>query len=287
MGETGNNATVSKYENMSVEELEEAIRIFLQAEDMDENMDELLLASEVLDRKKEAMGDHIDTDAQWARFQREYLPLLNDADIEEGEAEKDSTPGAQTTENGSKSSKRKPIALRAFHAIAAAVLIVMILGLTACATIPQVRTAVVNFVLNTFGKNSVVYMDTNDDEPMSIAMVETYELNGYAFEIPAEFELDSVVQEKSHAVCGFINEDASLFIFIGSSNHSPVQLDTEETEAKTVMINGKEGFVIEKGNNKYVAWGDTESDRVFYVSSENVSAENLLKIANTFIPIQE
>ena len=92
MGETGNNATVSKYENMSVEELEEAIRIFLQAEDMDDNMDELLLASEVLDRKKEAMGDHIDTDAQWARFQREYLPLLNDADIEEGEAEKDSTP---------------------------------------------------------------------------------------------------------------------------------------------------------------------------------------------------
>ena len=286
MGETGNNATVSKYENMSVEELEEAIRIFLQAEDMDENMDELLLASEVLDRKKEAMGDHIDTDAQWARFQREYLPLLNDADIEEGEAEKDSTPGAQTTENGSKSSKRKPIALRAFHAVAAAALIIMLLGLTACATIPQVRTAVVNFVINTFGSHSVALGDTNSDEVKPID-TETYELAGYVFEIAAEYELDSNVGKHKYSYCSFINNNSSVVVYVSSSDYSPVQFDTEDTEIRDITINGKEGFVIKKGSNECITWGDTENDRIIYVSGDNVQEEILLNIADTFVPLED
>lgn len=296
MAETGNTkATVSKFERMSVEELEEAIRIYFEADDLDENMENLLLASEVLDRKKEAMGDLVDTDAQWARFQRDYLPLLNDADIEEGDAEGTATPGAQTTETGSKPRRRKPIVLRAFHAVAAAVLIFMLLGLTACAVIPQVRTAVVNFVMNTFGNHSVVSVDTGaneakdntTDETEDLKTMEIYELNGYSFSIPAEFELDSISENTKRSVCGFIDDDSSLFIFVGASNFSPIQLDTEETESKTIYINGKEGFVIEKGSKKYVAWGDPESDRIIYILGENVNEEILLNIARTFIPLED
>lgn len=284
MAETGNTkATVSKFERMSVEELEEAIRIYFEADDLDENMENLLLASEVLDRKKEAMGDLVDTDAQWARFQRDYLPLLNDADIEEGDAERTDAPGVQTTETGSKPHRRKPIALRAFHAVAAAVLIFMLLGLTACAVIPQVRAVVVNFVINTFGSHSVVSTNIGDDEARPID-TETYELNGYTFEIPAEYELDSVVKKGNYSNCWFTCNHSLIVVYISTSDYSPIQLDTEDTETKSIKIGGKEGYAIKKGAKVYLTWGDPDNNELIYLSGENVDEEELLQIASTFVP---
>jgi len=290
MAETGNiKATVSKFERMSVEELEEAIRIYFEADNLEENMENLLLASEVLDRKKEAMGDRVDTDAQWDRFQRDYLPLLNDEVIEEGDAEKAEidkiikiTEKAQVPCRG-----KKRTAKRVFHVVAAAALIVLILGLTACAVIPQVRTCVVNFVMNTFGNNSVIYMDNSDDELTPIAKTETYELNGYSFDISAEYGLDAVVEDYKYSYCIFYSNDSTIVVYVSSSDYSPVQLDTEETETRSVIINGKEGFVIEKGNKKYVTWGDLDSKRIIYVSGEKVGEEILLKIAGTFVPLED
>ena len=287
MAETGNTkATVSKFERMSVEELEEAIRIYFEADDLDENMENLLLASEALDRKKEAMGDLVDTDAQWARFQRDYLPLLNDEDIEEGDVEGTAAPGAQATETGSKTHRRKPIALRAFHAVSAAVLIFMLLGLTACAVIPQVRTAVVNFVMNTFGSHSVVSADVGDDGLKPID-TETYGLDGYTVCVPKEYELDSVVKTNTVSNCMFLRNESSVFVYISPSDFSTVQFDTEETEIKSVIINGKEGFSIKKGSKIYITWGDQENNKIIYVSGENVSEELLLNIAETFIPLED
>lgn len=290
MAETGNTkATVSKFERMSVEELEEAIRIYFEADDLDENMENLLLASEVLDRKKEAMGDLVDTDAQWARFQRDYLPLLNDEDIEEGEAEGadiDKTIKMTGKVHDPCSSGKKRTAKRVFHAVAVAALIALVLGLTACATIPQIRESIVNF-LRSFGNHSVVSVDTDDAEMNLITEAETYELAGYTFCVPKEYELDYIVEDESRCACDYIYGGSSIFIYIGSSDHSPVQLDTEDTEAKTITINGKEGLIIEKESWKYVTFGDPESDRIVFISGENVEEETLLNIANTFIPLND
>lgn len=282
------NATVSKFERMSVEELEEAIRIYLQADDLEENTEDLLLAAEVLDRKKEAMGDHVDTDAHWDRFQRDYLPFLDEKTSDEGDAEKakDNVIKMSETDSVSCDTGKKPTAKRVIRVVAVAALIVLVLGLTACAVIPQVRDGIVSF-LRSFGNHSVVSGDSNDAELSPIADTETYELAGYAFCIPKEYELDSRVEDDRRACCGFNGNNSAIIIYISSSNYNPLQFDTEEAESKAIQINGTEGYIIKKGSNEYVTWGSSIDNRIIYIYGENVIEEVLLNIANTFTPLNE
>ena len=282
------NAAVSKFARMTVEELEEAIRVYLQADALDENMDDLLLAADELQRRKEALGDHIDTDAHWERFKRDYLPLLDEAD-EEGDAEEEYDHAITPAEMGPETrGHSKHILLRVFRTVAAAALITLILGMTACAFIPQVRASVVRFVVRTFGNHSVVSMEPEDTEPAvsePSGKTEIYELAGFTFEVPEEFELDSTTITGNRARCLLLSDDASITVNIISSEENKYVLDTEDVDAKAVKIGDVEGLLVPQGENLSLSWGLPNDSVMVYLLGNNTNEQTLLKIANSFAPV--
>lgn len=291
-----NNQAVSRFSQLSVEELEALIRLYAEKDD-EESLQNMMLAADELTRKKKEQGFSVDVDAYWERFQRDYLPLLEDDAEGSSRLEGDNFRSVISSKTfAAKQYPGKPgiarrVIARTYHVVAAAVLIVLVLGMTACAAIPSVRASVVNFVVKTFGNHSVVSLEAEDQETHGTAVVEsdsgttTYELGDFTFEIPSRFMPGTVIadNEKTYYSCELYDDDSEIYVHIYSQNSIFSSVDTEDSNAEYLMIQGCEGIIVQKDNYIQISWAIPPSEEIIILTVQNLDKDTSIQIANSFV----
>ena len=166
-------------------------------------------------------------------------------------------------------------AYRVFRQVAVFVLVAALLFTTAFAASEKVRVATLNFISETFFDHMEI-RPGKANSPASEGDPLDFEVGW----LPEGFELSSqkkgqsfLQQEFIHPNGGWIN--IALEMLTGSS---VMFIDTEDAELENIRINGWNAQIITKDYINIVIYIDAY-DCVMTVVGQNVSRENLLKVA--------
>lgn len=251
MSENLNRSTAdfSKYDSMSIGELEEILRADAMGPEWDDSdVDEILYVMEVLAKKRRQNGIAGKTALEaYQDFQQHYLPLV----------EKTPQP----------SRKSKVIRFRQFAAVAASLVLVFSLATTANAfSLRDVWNAVITWAQETFSFSMGVEVSEpvtdNDSEYESLqqaldkykietALVPTWLPEGYTL---VNVKVDeSPVQLKFLAVYSDGNSELKISIqsFVA---HAPEQIEKSSDFVDTYVSSGIEYYLFSNHNQARAVW---------------------------------
>ena len=131
----------------------------------------------------------------------------------------------------------------------AAILIALLTGIT-FAAFPDVRAKVINTILDVHDRYTNFFFT---EEPATSQARDEYILRRYES------------NEKVISVCKALPRSYSV--------------DTEDATVTSIEIHGYEATLIEKNNERHILWLNTDSSIVYYVYTDGLPLEILLKIA--------
>ena len=251
MSENLNRSTpdFSKYDSMSIGELEEILRADAQGPERDDSdVDEILYVMEVLAKKRRQNGIAGKTALEaYQEFQQHYLPML----------EEESQPKHKT----------KIIPFRRIAAVAACLVLVFSLTTTANAfSFRDVWNAVVTWAQETFSFSTgvevsepkadseleyVSLQDALEDDDLNPNIVPTWIPYGYDL---MDIKIDrNPVQESYLAI--YVNGDTSLRITVQSFiNDYPEHIEKSDTLYELYIEDGNNFYLFKNNNTLQAVW---------------------------------
>lgn len=242
------NPDFSKYDSMSIGELEEILRAdALGPERDDSDVDEILYVMEVLAKKRRENGTAGKTAFEaYQEFQQHYLPMV----------EEDSTPKRKTN----------IIPFRRIAAVAASLVLVFSLTTTANAfSFKDVWDAVVTWAQETFSfsmgvevsepkaENSLVYRNLYDalqEVDMDVA-TPTW--------IPSGYQLDDIIVDTTPVqeivIAIYINDSNMVKISVKSFlSGEPEQLEKSDNLEEVYSFSGNDYYIMLNNGVTQAAW---------------------------------
>lgn len=156
-------------------------------------------------------------------------------------------------------------------AVIAAILLAMMATIV-FATSPTARAKAKNMVKNVYETH------TNFTFPEDYPVSEELEINvGW---LPEGFQLLDEGAIKSYSWEIYESEPSGR-IMIEKSIPYETTIDTEDAEITSVTMQGFEATMITKNNEARIIWLNTDQDIVYYVDTEGLSPEEMLRIAES------
>lgn len=242
------NPDFSKYDSMSIGELEEILRADAQGPERDDSdVDEILYVMEVLAKKRRQNGIAGKTALEaYQEFQQHYLPM----------AEEDSKPRR----------KSNVISFRRIAAVAASLVLVFSLSITANAfSFKDVWDAVVTWAQETFSFSSAI----DDREPMPSDSQEypSFENALYEAKIPISlpaffpkgYVLNDIIVEETPIqetyIAVYQHDDKILKICVRSFLQSESEhIEQSKSAEEVYSINGTSFYLFNDNNQVRAAW---------------------------------
>lgn len=159
----------------------------------------------------------------------------------------------------------------------AAILIALLTGVT-FAAFPDVRAKVFNTILDVHDKYTNFFFG---DKTSSYQNPSTSGIAVQLSWIPEEYTLVSDISNDSYALKRYENGDELIRVYKMLPNSCAV--DTEDALVTSITIQGYEATLIEKNNEKHILWLNTDTNIVYFISTENVSLETILKISKNIL----
>jgi len=161
-------------------------------------------------------------------------------------------------------------------ALKVAVLAAILLAVTATvvfAASPAARAKMKNTIRNVYETHTDFVFESDKSHPQEL------EIN--AIWLPDGFSIQSEGSISTHAWKNYVNDNGAT-VNIEKSLPISTAVDTEDATVTSVVVQGFEGTLIEKGDYSTVLWLNTNENVVYYVDGEGISAELLLEIAESF-----
>lgn len=185
-----------------------------------------------------------------------------------------------------KSQKKKAKRMAAAKRIAnkaAMVTIVFIIGLVlATFSVDAIKIGVLNFLIETTQRYTSIQVGGVVDKeekvtiPWSSYYLPEYIIDGYS--------LSSVQEFSDIRLIYFQNTNGEVIKFSQSFDNDNYQIDTENTEATEVMINGAKGILVDKDGVVTLLWNN--SDYTFYLTGK-ADKEEIVKMAESIKLIKQ
>ena len=100
--------------------------------------------------------------------------------------------------------------------------------------------------------------------------------------LPEGYVLTSLSCEDGHTNAKYTSELGNQILYKELPDSFTYGIDTEDTdEIKSISINGYEGVFVSKGEKSSITWGDTASNKFIRISSETISEEEIIRIAES------
>lgn len=276
-------------EKMSTQELNDLLRkAFDQPSLSDEDSETILAITEVLEiRQKNGENIHVDVDAAWDDFQKEYLPLLNEDDVSA-----DNEMDVLDEQSPSPTAKKKRWTLTRVAGIAAAIGITFFV---AGSLIPQADSgnlwnAFIEWTKESFGFNKDIQGE-HIDYPEQLE--ELYNLLGehgvttnniLPKYIPEDYkEVDTRCDERSNAtmfLCRLEKETNSIILqyCLLTNDDTPSEFQKNDASPEIYSVNGLDHFIIKNVDVYTASWSRGSLE----CSIQNVpSHDELIKMINS------
>jgi hypothetical protein len=154
----------------------------------------------------------------------------------------------------------------------AAVIFIAVIAISAVAigSVSAWRVSFMNFILERTQYDTNIKF-TDDD----------LKADNYKFgEIKLEYVPEGFKLEKSETVGEYLNltfkNGQEFFDFYTIDVRSSLSIDTEDSNVKELMINGREALYSENDNNRILVWND---DETAYILTGNISESEFIRIA--------
>lgn len=276
-------------EKMSTQELKDLLRkTFDQLALSDEDSNMILAITEVLDIR-ENNGDliDVDVDAAWAKFQKEYLPLV-DEDASSATNELD-VLNEHVSETKTKKSRWT---FKRIAGIAAALAIVIFAAgsLIPTANGSNVWSAFVEWTKETFGFNQELHAEHFDCPPQLEKLSKLMNEHKLPFQgllptyIPAEYEEVNTMylphEEGDMFICQLADKSHYITLqYLGKSDlSSSAEYQKNDTDVEEYTNNGHTFFIAQNEENYSAVWMKENIE----CSIQNIATyEDLIVILNS------
>ena len=188
----------------------------------------------------------------------------------------------ENVKKSEKKAKRMAAAKRIANK-AAMVAIVLMIGLALVTfSVDALRIGVLNFIVETTQRYTSIkvgnVIDKEDEVtiPWSSYYLPEYIIDGYS--------LSSVQEFSDIRLIYFQNTNGEVIKFSQSFDNDNYQIDTENTEATEVMINGAKGILVDKDGVVTLLWNN--SDYTFYLTGK-ADKEEIVKMAESIKLIKQ
>lgn len=169
----------------------------------------------------------------------------------------------------------KHISFRLFQRIAVAVLVIILTTVCAFAAFPEVRANVLNMIEQTFSDHTEFEFTAGNEEKYASANFDVQPLW-----LPDGFLMSDEGRNNKTAFKTYENsEDGSIFISESEETDLSMAVDTEGAEKRDIEVQDYKGKLIEKDTWKCILFSVPERNMLVYIDAENVSTEQLIKVA--------
>ena len=269
MANTESKSKNSIYKNMSSEDLEEMLRLDINANSSDElDPSYILKILEVLEERDDADKPKAspDIDSAYKSFLENYLPYTDHNgslyDWEDTSAENTRLSSAKESPSNITKRQRKLISIKRYAAVAAVLIVVSILFFSTTAIGSSFWQSVVQWGRTTFGFSEIsVSIDMNDELiPLHEALAEhgitekiapTWIPNGFEF-----LELDiHELPEQLIIAAFFVNGERTLIFQVNVlSRHLGSAFERNDDEVSVFHRNGIDHYITSNMDMVIVAW---------------------------------
>ena len=169
----------------------------------------------------------------------------------------------------------KHISFRLFQRIAVAVLVIVLTTVCAFAAFPEVRANVLNMIEQTFSDHTEFEFTAGNEEKYASANFDVQPLW-----LPDGFLMSDEGRNNKTAFKTYENsEDGSIFISESEETDLSMAVDTEGAEKRDIEVQDYKGKLIEKDTWQCILFSVPERNMLVYIDAENVSTEQLIKVA--------
>lgn len=163
------------------------------------------------------------------------------------------------------------VAGKALHRVAVAVLVIVVLLTTAFAVFPTFRTNALNIITQVFEDHTNFTFEDSGG-------TSDYEIEPRWLPEGFSFEREDPLPDNNCKI--YTNEDNdTLYIEKMRVSNQNIALDTEGATMEPVMIQNHQGTLINKNGNIRLIWNVRGKNLVVVITSENVSATDVLTVA--------
>ncbi len=155
----------------------------------------------------------------------------------------------------------------------AAILIALLTGIT-FAAFPDVRAKVINTILDVHDRYTNFFFT---EEPATSQARTSTEIHLQVKWIPENFSIADEVINDEYILRRY--ESNEKVISVCKALPRSYSVDTEDATVTSIEIHGYEATLIEKNNERHILWLNTDSSIVYYVYTDGLPLEILLKIA--------
>ena len=181
-----------------------------------------------------------------------------------------------------KKAKRMAAAKRIANKAAMAAIVLGVGLVLATFSVDAFRIEVLNFLIETTQKyTSIQVGNVMDKEEKVPATWSSYYLPEYIID---GYSLSSVQEFSDIRLIYFQNTNGEVIKFSQSFDNDNYQIDTENTEATEVMINGAKGILVDKDGVVTLLWNN--SDYTFYLTGK-ADKEEIVKMAESIKLIKQ
>lgn len=161
---------------------------------------------------------------------------------------------------------------------------------TAYATIPDFKTAALNLLIQASDVSTRLVMTDEEVNKPQISETQTPDrepkiLMGYQIpEMPDEYVIVSEQQEDNNASIRYANSDGeSIRFHFYFQASGAVDVDTEDTNSRPVIIHGYEGLLCEKNGMVQLVWNDQTTNTFIQIFGEGIDAAYIQELADGIV----
>lgn len=214
--------------------------------------------------------------AEGTRLLEENQQLLEQSDAEvPQEIQKHAYKTIRSAFSKRKRSQRAGSLRRGLRvAVIAAILIALTMGVT-FAAFPDVRAKVINTIKNIYETHTDFTYQTDAEAPKDL------EINvGW---LPEGFDIREEGSISNHSWEDYEDNQGNVIMIEKSFPIGTSSIDTEDANIISTTMHGFEATLITKNKEARILWLDTEKNIVYFVNTEGLSIETMLKIAESIV----